>query len=111
MKSDTPMTDAVVIHHTLAVTPEYSMLEVHARELERELEKWKRKYYDVADAITRESFGVEDLCAQARAIREERHRYRTELMNIVNAKPHTWGEEADQFQAWAQNRARHALLG
>jgi hypothetical protein len=32
-----------------------------------------------------------------------------ELANIANAKPHTWGDMSDSFQAWAQNRARHAL--
>ena len=32
-----------------------------------------------------------------------------ELENIANAKPSEWGEMKDQFQAWAQNRARHAL--
>ncbi len=33
----------------------------------------------------------------------------TELKNIVNAKPSTWGEMSDQFQPWAQNRAKVAL--
>jgi chromosome segregation ATPase len=32
-----------------------------------------------------------------------------ELANIANAKPATWGDMSDSFQAWAQNRARHAL--
>lgn len=32
-----------------------------------------------------------------------------ELQNIADAKPSEWGDESDQFQAWAQNRARHAL--
>jgi hypothetical protein len=32
-----------------------------------------------------------------------------ELQNIADAKPSTWGEMADQFKPWAQNRARHAL--
>ena len=32
-----------------------------------------------------------------------------ELQYIADAKPSTWGEMADQFQPWAQNRARHAL--
>ena len=32
-----------------------------------------------------------------------------ELQNIADAKPSTWGEMADQFLPWAQNRARHAL--
>ncbi len=53
-----------------------SLLAVFAGGLERELtacraeaEQWKKKYYDVADAITRESSGVEDLCQQARNLR------------------------------------------
>lgn len=33
-----------------------------------------------------------------------------ELQNIANAKPSTWDEEMrDQFQAWAQSRARAAI--
>lgn len=33
-----------------------------------------------------------------------------ELQNIANAKPETWDEETrDQFQQWAQNRARAAI--
>ena len=32
-----------------------------------------------------------------------------ELKNISNANPRTWGSESDQFQAWAQSRARHAI--
>ena len=33
-----------------------------------------------------------------------------ELQNIANANPLTWDEGLqDQFQAWAQNRARHAI--
>jgi len=82
---------------------------MEVKSLQKQVEEWKKKYYDVADAITRESFGVDDLCKQARAIRHSRDRYRKELDNIANAKPETWGEESDQFQAWAQNRARHAL--
>lgn len=32
------------------------------------------------------------------------------LREIADAKPHTWeGDVRDQFQPWAQNRARHAL--
>ena len=34
---------------------------------------------------------------------------RDELQNIANANPSQWGEQSDQFQPWAQNRARHAL--
>ena len=33
-----------------------------------------------------------------------------ELQNIANANPRTWHEETrDQFQQWAQNRARTAI--
>ena len=45
----------------------------------------------------------------ARQLERENNRLRAELENIANAKPHTWGEESDQFQAWAQSRARHTL--
>jgi BMFP domain-containing protein YqiC len=38
--------------------------------LTAEVEKWKGRYYDVADAVARESTGVEDLCRQARQTRE-----------------------------------------
>ena len=31
-----------------------------------------------------------------------------EFRNIAGARPHTW-EDPDDFQAWAQNRARHSL--
>ena len=35
---------------------------------------------------------------------------RAELQNIANANPSQWDEDMrDQFQQWAQNRARHAL--
>jgi len=36
-------------------------------------------------------------------------RLRAELSNIATAKPHEWDEMSDQFQSWAQNRARAAL--
>ncbi len=41
--------------------------------------------------------------------KQRAERAEAELANIANAKPHTWGDEADQFQAWAQNRARAAI--
>jgi hypothetical protein len=41
---------------------------------------------------------------------QERDRLRGELVNIANAKPATWDEPLrDQFQQWAQSRARFAL--
>lgn len=41
-----------------------------AKRLEVERDEWKKKYYDVADAVCRESHGVEDLCRQARELRK-----------------------------------------
>lgn len=46
-----------------------AMREWHAKYVNEE-KGWKSKYMDVADAITRESHGVEDLCRQAREIRK-----------------------------------------
>lgn len=45
---------------------------------------WKNKYYDVADAITAESHGVEDLCNQARSIRAERDELSRQLTSAIS---------------------------
>jgi hypothetical protein len=47
--------------------------------------------------------------ARAEKAEAERDALAKELGNIANAKPHAWGDMSDDFQAWAQNRARHAL--
>ena len=40
----------------------------------------------------------------------ERDEYKAELMNIALAKPSEWEPDVrDQFQSWAQHRARHTL--
>lgn len=80
-----------------------------ARGLEREI----NKLADLRDEAVANNIGL------ANELRElERHRLepsiqnqrlRAELNNIANAKPSEWGDMSDQFQAWAQNRARHAL--
>lgn len=54
-------------------------LELEKSRLERENALWKKRYYDVADAITRESTGSDDLCRQAREIRAENARLRDAL--------------------------------
>jgi len=47
-------------------------------------EPWKKNYYyDVADAICRESTSTEDLCKQARAIRAERDTLRAEATRLA----------------------------
>ena len=43
-------------------------------ELRREKARLESNYYDVADAITSESSGVEDLCKQARELRKDKAR-------------------------------------
>lgn len=49
----------------------------------QDVEKWKKKYYDVADAITRESTGVEDLCRQATDMRAELQRLREAAKEFI----------------------------
>jgi hypothetical protein len=46
--SDTPRTDAVTVHSSQSVTSDYSQLEVHARQLEGELEAAKQGLSEVA---------------------------------------------------------------
>lgn len=43
------------------------------------------------------------------ALTDEIARLTRELRHIAEAKPSTW-DDPDQFQPWAQNRARHAIL-
>jgi predicted nucleic acid-binding Zn-ribbon protein len=57
-----------------------------------------------AEAIMTDVAEANEEIAIARAEKAE-----AELANIANAKPDTWGDMSDSFQAWAQNRARHAL--
>ena len=56
------------------------------------------------DTFTR-TFETSPICHEAAA---EIERLNKELANIAEAKPSTWDHPED-FQAWAQNRARHAL--
>lgn len=80
--SDTPRTDKVVSFEGNQWSgPNEVVQAVFARQLEREL-----------TALTR-----------------DRDQLFAELKNIAEANPAAWEDESDQFQAWAQNRARHAL--
>ncbi len=40
-------------------------------EIEAEVQKWKGYYFDVADAVCRDSTGVEDVCRKARDLRAQ----------------------------------------
>ena len=47
---------------------------------------------------------------ELRRVHEVNQALLAELQNIANANPRTWHEETrDQFQQWAQNRARSAI--
>jgi BMFP domain-containing protein YqiC len=69
--------------------------------LTAEVEKWKGRYYDVADAVARESTGVEDLCRQARQTRETCDAL-TARVRELEAKEAEW---ADVFHGQKQRIA------
>ena len=66
----------------------------------------------LADELER-VYGYPDTDAAAnelRRVHEVNQALLAELQNIANANPRTWHEETrDQFQQWAQNRARSAI--
>jgi hypothetical protein len=59
-----------------AVTPQDRIAELERENaaLRDVIEQWKCRYYDVADAICRESNGPQDLCRQAWALRADKQR-------------------------------------
>jgi hypothetical protein len=80
-----------------------------ARTLERELAAANKRIAD-CEFLSQHRYKIiqrqEPRCNEAIARAEKAE---AELANIANAKPHTWGDMSDSFQAWAQSRARHAL--
>jgi len=50
------------------------------------------------------------LAKYCREIEERLNNTIAELNNIADAKPSGWGDMADQFRPWAQNRARAAAI-
>ena len=46
----------------------------------------------------------------SRKLERQRDFLKEELENIATADPSEWGDLQDQFQAWAQNQAKTALL-
>ena len=89
--SETPSTDNEVSGYAYPETPE-SVTSSFCRSLEKSLRKSISNKDEVIAKTERENA-----------------RLRAELNNIANAKPSEWGSESDQFQAWAQSRARFAL--
>ena len=51
-------------------------------ELRAEVERWKKRYYDVADAVCAESKDCEDLCRQARETRAEVERLKPDKARL-----------------------------
>jgi hypothetical protein len=65
---------------------------------------------EAVSVLREQDQAIERLTAENAALRKDAERLRGELANIANAKPHKWDEEVrDQFQQWAQNRARAAM--
>jgi hypothetical protein len=73
--------------------------------LRTERDHWKKCYYDVADAVARESTSCEDLCRQATETRRERDALKDEVQRLRDA-----GEAAKELSelgfrlCWAQDR-------
>ena len=64
----------------------------------------------VADKYSKPSSGIGCIHSEAYETLARRVRLlESELRNIANAKPSKWGDMSDQFQSWAQNRARAIL--
>lgn len=49
------------------------------------LEKWKKHYYDLADAVSAESTDTADLCRQARVARAHRDALKAALLILLDA--------------------------
>ena len=53
---------------------------------------------------------VQPMAAELRRLHAVNAELLKELRNIAKANPREWGEEMrDQFQQWAQSRARHTI--
>ena len=118
-QSTTPRTDAAV---RLTIGAGFNMVyPSFARELETELahlndevERLKKDNLDMGHWIGFKMYEPEwDSFKKSLEIidhwKARAEKAEAELANIANAKPDTWGDMSDSFQAWAQNRARHAL--
>lgn len=87
-----------------------------ARTLERELAQARAElarkhemYRECLQVCADAEDETERLTIELAAAERRVERLREELWNIVNANPRQWGDQADQFEAWAKNRARAAL--
>ncbi len=104
----TPRTDAIA-HRGYSEPTYIAWMTDFARTLERELAAANKRIAD-CEFLLEHRYKIiqqqEPRCNEAIARAEKAE---AELANIANAKPDTWGDMSDSFQAWAQNRARHAL--
>ena len=58
-------------------------LERERDELRAEVERWKKRYYDVADTLCAKNKDCEDLCRQARETRAEVERIKAEKAELL----------------------------
>ena len=79
--SDTPRTDAVVIHPSRPVTEEYSTLETFARELERDLYATQEAYVSAHSDRNKYRDAMLDLASGLRMIGAELHPDIAELVD------------------------------
>jgi hypothetical protein len=67
----------------------------------------------MVESLAKPAPNASKVCALAADIVANAGRYQSELENIANASMQKWEMNSDEFlsefQAWAQNRARHAL--
>ena len=82
---------------------ELKLLLAEIDRLTADRDSWKQQAMIQAESLRLSNVEVERLTA-------ENERLRDELRYIAIAKPSTWDESVrDQFQEWAQSRARYAL--
>jgi chromosome segregation ATPase len=95
-----------VANHSIVSSLLYNTLKETNARLRAEVERLK-------GALALGQQNCDDAYDDLREERDEaiakREKAEAELANIANAKPDTWGDMSDSFQAWAQSRARHAL--
>ena len=73
-------------------------------------EGWEKAHNGLAESWNKLIPKADDLAAENRELKAILNNTIAELNNIADAKPSGWGDMADQFRPWAQNRARAAVI-
>ena len=78
--------------------------------LKQERDKWERETLAAEERLLEKAKQIGSLNHDLEAAEAQVAALTAELENIANAKPSTWEADVrDQFQPWAQNRARDAI--